>query len=408
MKHILAKIKIIVLTTSVVLFSCQGENKSPQAAIDSEEPKNTLQVGAERTDLYYPKIQGKNLALMVNQTSVVDDQHLVDRLLADGMQIKRIFAPEHGFRGTADAGEKISDSKDPATGIEIVSLYGKKRKPVPEDLADIDLVILDIQDVGARFYTYISSMHYLMEGLAEQNIPMLVLDRPNPNGHYVDGPVREPELASFVGLHPIPVVHGMTMGEYARMINGEGWLSDGGSCTLEVIPCAGYTHRTAYEVPIKPSPNLPNNRAIYLYPSICYFEGTVFNLGRGTDKQFQVIGAPAPMSGDYSYTPQSMPGAKHPKHEGEVCYGLDLSDLDPEAIRQEARLNLSYLIELYQAYPDKENFFLDNNFFDKLAGTYALREQLQEGWTESQIRETWSEGLQAFKETRGKYLLYDF
>lgn len=391
---------------SISLFSCQGESTSPDSPPNVNPEGPSLQTGAERRDLYYPKIRGKKLALMVNQTSTVGDQHLVDRLLADGMQVQRIFAPEHGFRGTADAGEKISDGKDPSTGIEIVSLYGKKRKPRPEDLAGIDLVILDIQDVGARFYTYISSMHYLMEGLAEQDIPLLILDRPNPNGHYVDGPIREPELASFVGMHPIPVVHGMTIGEYARMINGEGWLADGVTCSLEVIPCSGYNHQTAYEVPIKPSPNLPNNRAIYLYPSICYFEGTVFNLGRGTQKQFQVIGAPAPMTGEFSYTPQSMPGAKYPKHEGKVCYGIDLSDRDPEAIRQEGRINLSYLIDLYQAYPDKENFFLDNNFFDKLAGTYTLREQLENGWSESQIRESWTEGLEAFRDMRERYLLY--
>lgn len=403
MKHIHVNIKTIVLFSSLIFSSCQAPaaEELPQLAVEE------IQVGAARTELYYPFLQGKSIAMMVNPTSMVEDQHLVDQLMGAGFQIKKIFAPEHGFRGTADAGEKISDGKDPATGIPINSLYGKKRKPSAEDLAGIDVVIFDIQDVGARFYTFISSMHYLMEACAEHDVDFLILDRPNPNGHYVDGPVLDTTLRSFVGMHPVPVVHGMTIGEYAQMINGEGWLPGGAKVNLKVIPCSNYTHQSTYLLPVKPSPNLPNNRAIYLYPSICYFEGTQFNLGRGTDQQFQVIGAPAPMQSEFSYTPESKPGAKYPKHEGKVCYGLDLSQLSLADLKAESRLNLSHLINLYQAYPDKDQFFLASNFFDKLAGNYNLREQLKTGKSESEIRQSWEPALANYKTMRKKYLLYE-
>ncbi|MFM8448752.1 MAG: exo-beta-N-acetylmuramidase NamZ domain-containing protein, partial [Haliscomenobacter sp.] len=261
----------------------------------------TLRVGAERMDLYLPKIAGKRVGLVLNHTATVDKSHLLDTLLALGVRVEKVFVPEHGLRGTADAGEKVTDGKDPRTGVSVVSLYGKKRKPSPEDLAGIDVLLFDIQDVGVRFYTYISTLHYVMEGCAEANFPLMVLDRPNPNGHFVDGPILDTAYRSFVGMHPIPVAHGMTIGEYAKMINGERWLKDGIQCALEVIPCAGYTHDTPYDLPLKPSPNLPNMRSIYLYPSICYFEGTQVSLGRGTDKQFQVLGTPGFPKGDYTF-----------------------------------------------------------------------------------------------------------
>jgi len=366
----------------------------------------TLRVGAERMDLYLPKIAGKRVGLVLNHTATVDKSHLLDTLLALGVRVEKVFVPEHGLRGTADAGEKVTDGKDPRTGVSVVSLYGKKRKPSPEDLAGIDVLLFDIQDVGVRFYTYISTLHYVMEGCAEANFPLMVLDRPNPNGHFVDGPILDTAYRSFVGMHPIPVAHGMTIGEYAKMINGERWLKDGIQCALEVIPCAGYTHDTPYDLPLKPSPNLPNMRSIYLYPSICYFEGTQVSLGRGTDKQFQVLGTPGFPKGDYTFTPEPKEGAMDPFLKGQLCRGYDLSTMDPMEIRNWRRINLSYLIQMYQDYPDKSKFFLANNFIDKLAGGDHLRKQIIAGMSEAEIRATWQPGLRAFQAVRNKYLLY--
>ncbi len=364
------------------------------------------EVGAAQLSSYLPLIQGKRVALVVNQTSVIGETHLVDALLEKGIDIAAIFSPEHGFRGSADAGAKIEDGRDPDTGIPLLSLYGSKRKPSAEDLADIDWVIFDIQDVGARFYTYISTMHYVMEACAEQNVPLMVLDRPNPNGHYVDGPLREPGFQSFVGMHPVPVVHGMTVGEYARMVNGEGWLANGIKCVLTVIPARYYDHNTPYALPIPPSPNLPNQRSIYLYPWLCFFEGTVASVGRGTDKQFQVIGHPDYPSGDYVFTPEPMPGAMHPKLEGQVCRGYDLTGIAPEALFEKRRIDLSYLIEFYRSFPEGETFFLENGWIDKLAGTSNLRQSIVAGATEAEIRSGWQAELDAFKEIRKEYLLY--
>ena len=407
MKLYSVNIKTIVLISVFFNTNCQNPNaKAPETALESE-PAMEIVVGAARTDLYFPIIKDKKLGLIVNQTSTVDSNHLVDVLLEADMEIVKIFAPEHGFRGEADAGEEVTDGKDKETGIPIGSLYGDKKKLSAEDLAGIDLLIFDIQDVGARFYTYISTMHYIMESAAENKVPFLVLDRPNPNGHYVDGPVLDTAgFRSFVGMHPIPVVHGMTIGEYAQMVNGEGWLKNGIKCDLQIIPCENYDHQTAYELPIKPSPNLPNNRSIYLYPSICYFEGTVFSLGRGTTTQFQVIGAPDFPETEFSFTPIPRPGAKYPKHQDQVCYGLDLSQLDPAAIRAEKRLNLTYLLEVYQKYPDKDNFFLKSNFFSKLAGGDHLKAQLQAGKSEAEIRASWEPALSEYKDMRKAYLLY--
>lgn len=381
--------------------------QQPQTAMPDEVLPPGLVTGAGRLSLYLPVLNGaKGVALVVNQTSMVGKTHLVDTLWALGVKIKVIFAPEHGVRGDADAGETIKDSKDPKTGIPLASLYGNKKKPSAEDLKDVDWVVFDIQDVGARFYTYISTLHYVMEACAELDKHLMVLDRPNPNGHYVDGPVLQPGYQSFVGMHPIPIVHGLTIGEYARLINGAGWLSKGQKCDLTVVPCARYDHQTPYELPIKPSPNLPNNRAIYLYPSICLFEGTVASLGRGTDKQFQVLGHPDFPAGDYTFTPEPKPGAKQPPLEGKLCRGYDLSKLDPELIRKEASINLDYLIDFYNLFPDKENFFLKNKFIDKLAGSDALRTQIQNGWNVAQIKASWKADLDAFKEKRKYYLIY--
>ena len=318
-----------------------------------------------------------------------------------GVDVIKVFAPEHGFRGKADAGELVKDGIDTKTGVPIVSLYGKNKKPSAEQLKDLDIVVFDIQDVGARFYTYISSLHYVMEACAESNIPVLILDRPNPNGHYIDGPILELEHKSFVGMHPIPVVHGMTIGEYAKMINGEGWLKNGVTCDIKVIDIQNYSHDKAYVLPIKPSPNLPNSQAINLYPSLCFFEGTNVNAGRGTSKQFQIYGSPYldKTVYDFKYIPSPNEGSKYPKHDGKLCYGEDLANhgkLD--------QLDLNYLIRAYQNSIDKTVFF--NDFFTKLAGNKTLQQQIESGIPESEIRQTWNDGLEAFKLTRAKYLIY--
>lgn len=361
---------------------------------------------AERLGEYLPLLQGKKIGAVVNHTSLVGPSHLVDTLLGLGVGIGRIFAPEHGFRGNADAGEHVKDGRDASTGIAVVSLYGSRKKPAPADLAGLDLVLFDIQDVGVRFYTYISTLAYVMEACAENGIPLLLLDRPNPNGHYVDGPVLDTSLRSFVGMHPVPVVYGMTIGEYARMVNGEGWLPRDMHCALTVIPCSGYDHGTFYELPVKPSPNLPNMRAIHLYPSLCFFEGTEVSVGRGTDKQFQVYGAPGMTSGDFMFTPQPREGARNPPHLGQECRGHDLSALDVRELRRRRTLDLHYLAEAWNSYGDKENFFLKGGFFEKLAGSKALRLQIQQQTPEKAIRETWQEGLASFQQVRRKYLLY--
>lgn len=328
--------------------------------------------------------------------------HLVDELIWNKINVVKIFAPEHGFRGTADAGELIVDGKDTKTNLPIISLYGNNKKPKPEQLEGIDILVFDLQDVGARFYTYISSLHYVMEACAENNIPLLVLDRPNPNGSVIDGPILEKEHKSFVGMHEIPVLHGMTIGEYAKMINGEKWLKDGLQCNLTVIPCLNYSHDMKYSLPVKPSPNLPNDQSINLYASLCFFEGTNVSLGRGTEKQFQIYGSPfLPESEfDFSFTPKPNFGAKDPVHNGKLCFGEDLTE-----IRKVNRLELKWLLKAYENTADKTVFF--NDFFTKLAGTKKLREQIEAGMNEKEIRKTWQEGLEQFKEVRAKYLIYE-
>ena len=406
---------LFLLLLALTATKCEEENKDLKTGNEPiEEVINDdvaidlgVQVGATKMDEYLPILKNKNIALLVNQTSTVVETHLVDVLLEKGISIKKIFAPEHGFRGEADAGEQVKDGKDAKTGIPLISLYGEDKKPTAEHLQGIDIVIFDIQDVGTRFYTYISSMSYVMEACAENNIDFMVLDRPNPNGHYVDGPVLKRKYQSFVGLHQVPVVHGMTVGEYAQMVNNEGWLKGKIKCNLTVIKCENYDHKTFYELPIKPSPNLPNIRSVYLYPSLCFFEGTTASAGRGTNKQFQIYGHPDFKQGDFTFTPKSMPGAKYPKFDGIECNGFDLTTLDLKEFQEMGRLNLRYLMHFYENFENKKDFFLENKFFDKLAGNSTLRWQIINGKSEEEIRNSWQKDLVAFKKIRGEYLLYD-
>ena len=360
-------------------------------------------VGAERMGEYTNLLKNKSVAMVVNHTSVVGKTHLVDSLLRLGVNIKTIFAPEHGFRGNASAGEKITNGVDAKTGVKIVSLYGKNLKPSAEQLAGIDVVVFDIQDVGVRFYTYISTMTYVIEACIENNKTLLVLDRPNPNGHYVDGPVMDMKLKSFVGMLPIPVVHGLTVGELANMINAEKWAGSAKKLKkLIVVKCQNYTHQSVYAPPIAPSPNLPNLQAIQLYPSICFFEATNISVGRGTDQQFQVIGGTDSALGDFKFTPVDKPGATNPPNEDKLCYGRDLSTINSRAMG----FTLKYLIEMYQKSADKTVFFNPNNFFEKLSGNALLRDQIKGGVSETEIRKLWQPELDAFKAKRKKYLLY--
>ena len=370
-------------------------------ASQAEAPKS-LKTGAEQTNLYVPDLRGKTVALVVNHTSIIGKTHLADSLISLGIKVKTIFAPEHGFRGTADAGEHVANGIDKKTGLPIVSLYGANRKPSKMQLEDIDVVIFDIQDVGARFYTYTSTMHYVMEACAENDKQLLILDRPNPNGHYFDGPVLEKKFASFVGLNPVPVVHGCTVAELAQMINGEGWLAGNSTCKLQIIKSLNYNHSTAYNPPIATSPNLPNLQSMLLYPSICFFEGTDISVGRGTDKQFQVIGSPNPANGSFTFTPKDKPGAKNPPQKGKLCYGLDLTKTDA----RKEQFTIKYLLDFYQKSSDKTKFFSSPSFFDKLAGNDSLRKQIIAGLSEKQIRETWKADLEKYKMIRQKYLLY--
>jgi len=360
--------------------------------------------GSYRIDQYKALIEGKPVAIVANQTSRVKESHLVDFLLKEGINIRVIFSPEHGFRNMADAGEQIENGKDPSTGIPLISLYGTHYKPTAGDLAGIDVVIFDIQDVGARFYTYISTLHYVIEACAENGVKCLILDRPNPNGFYFDGNILDTAYSSFVGMHPVPIVHGMTIGEYGSMVNGEGWLKGGVKCDLKVITCLNYDHSTYYTLPVKPSPNLPNQNSIYLYPSICFFEGTNLSLGRGTSFPFQVYGSPILPDKGFSFTPESVPGAKNPPLLGKKCFGVDLRDAVNKGIVPKPQINLEWIIDAYNNFPDKDKFF--TSYFEKLAGGKTLREQIQKGLTPQQIRESWKPGLEEFRKIRAKYLLY--
>ncbi|MCF8224369.1 MAG: DUF1343 domain-containing protein [Bacteroidales bacterium] len=383
---------ILIVVTCFMINSCNGQMKS-------------IQTGADQTGRYLHLLSG-NIAIVSNQTTEVDGTHLVDTLLSlqnNQFKIQKIFAPEHGFRGTIDDGVEVKDEVDVRTGLQVESLYGKNKKPSREDLEEIDLVIFDIQDVGARFYTFISTMHYVMEACAESEVKLMVLDRPNPNGNYFDGPILDTGFRSFVGMHPIPVVHGMTIGELALMINGEGWLKNRVQCSLTVIPCLNYSHQSEYALPVRPSPNLPYDQTIKLYPSTCFFEGTIISEGRGTAHPFQVYGHPD-LPGEYSFVPESIEGMEmNPKLTGRRCYGRDLRDFNPEGGWN--KIELRWIIEAYTNFPDKDVFFTD--FFDLLAGTDQLRKQILNGWSEQEIRASWKDGLKDYSAIREKYLLYD-
>jgi uncharacterized protein YbbC (DUF1343 family) len=379
-----------------------------QYKLDSAKIKfaKDIQTGADKLLQNVDLLQNKRLALVVNHTSLVAGEHLLDKLLEKNLDIKRVFAPEHGFRGESDAGAHINSGVDDKTGIPLVSLYGKTKKPSEQHLADVDIVIFDIQDVGVRYYTYISTMHYVMQAAAEQNKEVWVLDRPNPNGFYVDGPMLEKGFESFVGVHPIPLVHGLTVGELAQMINGENWLGNKLKCKLKVITCQNYSHSDLYQLPVKPSPNLPNMTSVYLYPSLGLFEGTPFSIGRGTDAPFQVLGHPEMGIGDFYFTPESKPGASNPPQKGKKCRGFDLQGLNTEFAHDFKGIYLKWLLLSYSHFPNKESFFLKNKFFDLLAGTSKLRIQMTQGVSESEIRDSWKEDTENYKTLRKKYLLY--
>jgi len=382
--------------------------------IDKPKPAdNKMLTGAEQTAEYLPLLKGKRVGMVVNPTSMIGNQTAVDSLLKRGVNIVKIFGPEHGFRGDASAGISVDDAVDAKTGIKAVSLYGKHSTPTAADLADIDIMVFDIQDVGVRFYTYINTLQHVMEACAENNKEVLILDRPNPNGFYIDGPILDPKLASGIGLQPIPIVHGLTVGEYALMLNGEGWLKNKLKCKIHIIKLSNYNHDMPYNLPVKPSPNLNTDQSILLYPTLCLFEGTYLSQGRGTQFPFTVLGAPA-LKGKYAFnfTPRSIKGmAETPLHQDQACYGLDLRNYDVEKIRKDKKLRLEWLIELYNAYPNKADFFNNKlskqmGSFDNLAGVYTLRQQIIAGKSEKEIRASWEPGLTAYKNMRKKYLLY--
>ncbi len=396
----------ILLAVFTVFIQCNITAQQSVSTMNVHiKPSNSIMVGAECTDQYFQKLNGKSIAIVANQTSIIGKTHIVDSLSAMHFNILKIFSLEHGFRGNADAGSSVKDYNDEKTKIPVVSLYGEKKKPTKDDLANIQLVIYDIQDVGVRFYTYISSLHYIMEACAENNVELMILDRPNPNGFYVDGPVLEKDCHSFVGMHEVPIVYGMTCGEYANMINGESWLPNGLKCKLSVVKVANYTHTDKYTLPQRPSPNLPNMSSVYLYPSLGLFEGTAISVGRGTDKPFQLLGHPYLKIFDYTFTPKSLSGfSMHPPYQDTLCYGYDLSEFGNAFMKNNQHLYLYWLIELYKSFPDKKKFF--NPFFDKLAGTKSLKKQITEGLSEEEIHKSWANGIEQFKKIRKKYLLY--
>lgn len=409
---------LLLLLFSLTVISCKTTQAATTVALvkaNIADPKNpapnkavviynskavNFGAGADNFDGFSPLLKDKKVGVVTNQSGILlNDTQIVDFLVFKKVDVVRIFAPEHGFRGTADAGELIIDGKDTRTGLPIISLYGDNKKPKPEQLAGIDIMVFDLQDVGARFFTYISTLHYLMEACAENNIPLIILDRPNPNGGIIDGPILEPENASFVGMHPIPVLHGMTIGEYAKMINGEKWLKNGIQCEITIIACSAYTREMPYSLIVKPSPNLPNDMAINLYASLCFFEGTNVSIGRGTDKQFQVYGSPYLPYINFCFTPMPNVGAKDPPLNGKECFGEDLS-----GIAKVDRLELKWLINAYNSTADKSKFF--NSYFTKLAGTKKLQQQIEAGMSALDIRASWETGLIEFKDIREKYLIY--
>jgi uncharacterized protein YbbC (DUF1343 family) len=365
------------------------------------QPEVKIITATELTGAYFPKLLNKKIALVANQASRIGNVHLLDTLLKSGINVRKIFCPEHGFRGNVSAGERVKNTTDPSTGIRIISLYGKHYKPKPSELLDVDIVLFDIQDVGVRFYTYLSTLNYVMEACAENGKKMILLDRPNPNGFYIDGPVLNLKYKSFAGLHPIPIVYGMTIGEYALMINGEKWLANGTHCDLEVIQCKNYSHQSKYELPVNPSPNLPNMKAVYLYPSLALFEGTCINVGRGTGFPFQVFGNPELKRCSFTYTPKTMTAAKEPLHKDTLCYGIDLRNY---SFTGSNYFTLKWLVLAYNNFPVKDSFF--NNYFFNLSGKKELIDQIKEGLSEEEIRKSWQQDIEKFKVIREKYLLY--
>lgn len=400
MHRILISVTMFVLTafTGLAAMGCRQPHPS-------EPSVYAVLPAAFHTQHYFPVLRGKRVGVTGNQTTMLGQVHLVDTLLRSGITVGKIFCPEHGFRGEAEAGKTVTSSRDSVTGLPVISLYGKNKKPSPEDLKGIDIMVFDIQDVGARFYTYISTLHYVMEACAEQNIPVLVLDRPNPNGHYVDGPVLQEKFKSFIGMHPVALVHGMTMAEYARMINGEGWLAGGVRCDLRWVAMEGYTHSSVYKLPVNPSPNLQDMDAIYLYPSVCLLEGTVASVGRGTGFPFRLIGHPDVKTGDTMFVPVVIPGkSDSPKWLGTACYGWKLTGQRPDGASQLDSLDLSWLIRMYHEVGGGEKFFTSS--FNLLAGNDVLKKQIIAGMPEAEIRQSWEPALSDFKQTRAKYLLY--
>lgn len=392
--------KSVLIVASFMITSSYSNSLSMTKRSSTTINPVAIKTGADNYEKYLPLLKDKKIGIVTNQTGILSNKtHLVDFLLEKKIAIQTIFAPEHGFRGTADAGEHVVDGKDPKTGLPIISLYGDNKKPKKEQLAGIDILVFDLQDVGARFYTYISSLHYVMEACAENGIPLIILDRPNPNGRIVDGPLLEKEFTSFVGMHPVPLLHGMTIGEYAQMINGEKWLKNEVNCKLTIIPCIDYNRKMDYSLPAKPSPNLPNDQAINLYASLCLFEGTNVSVGRGTEMQFQIYGSPFLTNTNFSFTPKPNFGAKDPLYNGKECFGEDLTKY-PKL----NRLELKWLLKAYKNTTDKTKFF--NAFFTKLAGTKKLQQQIESGISEEKIRESWKKDLEIFKKMRMKYLIY--
>lgn len=375
--------------------------------------ENRILTGADQTEKYLPLLRGKRVAILSNPTSVIGKTHLVDSLQKLGIQIVKVFGPEHGFRGNASAGAKVGDETDPATGIPVISLYGGKSKPSKEDLADVDIMVYDLQDVGCRFYTNINALARLMEACYENKKPLLILDRPNPNGYLIDGPVLDMSLKSGIGMFPIPIAHGLTVGEFAQMVNGEGWLTNHITCPITIIPVANYRHDMPYTLPVSPSPNLNSEQSILLYPSLCLFEGTVISQGRGTHFPFSVLGNPELKNKySFSFTPVGIKGmAETPLHMNQVCYGLDLRNYDTRILRKKKEINISWMMDFYRDYPEKDLFFdyklsREMGNIDKLAGTRQFKEQIRSGASETEIRESWEPGLTAYKTMRKKYLLY--
>ncbi|MDZ4752015.1 MAG: DUF1343 domain-containing protein [Flavobacteriales bacterium] len=401
------EIYALVICAFIFHTCAQSMKQHHEPLAESSAVDLKIVTGAEQMDLLIPMLKKKRVIIVANQTSVVGKTHLVDTLLAQGVQIVRVFAPEHGFRGDHGAGETVKSTKDVRTSLPVSSLYGSTKKPTAAMLADADCILFDIQDVGARFYTYISTMHYVMEAAAESNKEVIILDRPNPNGFYVDGPVLDTNFRSFVGMHPIPVVHGLTVGELAQMINGEKWLKAGLTCNLKVITCKNYTHDSLYVLPIPPSPNLPNQTSIYLYPSICFFEGTRMSVGRGTDRPFQVIGYPGMPSGSIEFTPQPIPGiAPNPEQKGKVCRGHDLREFGSAYFTVAKGMYIDWLVEANREYPFENGFISSSDFFDKLAGSHKLRKQLEQDLPAGEIKKSWSTELEVYMSMRSKYLLY--